>query len=970
MRGSRMILLAALTLAVSLLSGEMVAGGISFRRGDANGDARLNITDGVFTLRFLFQGGRAPGCADSADANYDGWIDLTDPVYVLNFLCRGGPAAPPPGADCGPDPTPDPLGCAEYPGCGPQGDVRPEIFAFSISPNGGLAFLIYDGPLGFRRGASVLRLHGRHFGSVEEAVFSDRFGNRRRVGAAELVRDSLPGGLETLSLELHDERTDVRLAFRGKRDNMGVQLRGPGGLSNRIEVPVASRGDIDPLGGVISGTKVPTRPTTGPVRVRYTLYDIVVSSPWALQVDYSLDDGVTWFVARPLESDPEHDGTSGLLPGSFEHASGHDLLPGRGAMRTFTWDGRLPEEELARVRNEGGKAAVRFRLRLVPESVGAAFAIEHVAETPPVDYRVLPAELRDAVLVETFDDDLREDRGATSALWGPPENPGRLLGRTDGPSPFGSGRAVVRLANLSRDLLKPGESVVDEFIELNTDRMEIVHHVVVDNGTPADPGDDVSRAFLEPLVDGNGDPAENPGEPLNEFHLAVLTVAPGLRVHGVGSHPLVLRLSGAADNPGGIAFHLGGEATLDLGGSSGGDSASLGSCPAPPNCGSVVARGGRGGAGGGRGGDRARVPVVPGGAVVRELSEAGPGGQDGGGGGATPAAVDFELLRALSIFHGAPGGGGGHRTAGEAGDYGRSSIAQYRIPRPGEGGASRGDVLFARLGGSGGGGGGGSLSRADGCNGPYFTTAGAGGGGGGGAIRVVARGRIVVDGLISADGGNGGSGDIPHYHPPPPCDYPHRQNQIATGGAGGGGSGGSILLQATGDIELGECSRLEVRGGAGGESARGGNQRGGAGAPGTIRLESAGGALPACGEDVSTGPFLTEAVESAGVSRPLHLGLGADVDVSSLAITPGVPELVLDGPLPPGTRVFLLWDGGRESLDALGEVEVFPRLVADPALLEHREFVRFHVLFRANGSTRQSPAIRELRLPYRLRAKP
>ena len=38
------------------------------------------------------------------------------------------------------------------------------------------------------------------------------------------------------------------------------------GLSNRIEVPVASRGDIDPLGAVISGTKVPTRPTTGPVR--------------------------------------------------------------------------------------------------------------------------------------------------------------------------------------------------------------------------------------------------------------------------------------------------------------------------------------------------------------------------------------------------------------------------------------------------------------------------------------------------------------------------------------------------------------------------------------------------------------------------------------------------------------------------------------------------------------------------------
>ncbi|MCZ6796294.1 MAG: hypothetical protein O7J95_22000, partial [Planctomycetota bacterium] len=149
--------------------------------------------------------------------------------------------------------------------------------------------------------------------------------------------------------------------------------------------------------------------------------------------------------------------------------------------------------------------------------------------------------------------------------------------------------------------------------------------------------------------------------------------------------------------------------------------------------------------------------------------------------------------------------------------------------------------------GSGGGAGGASVSRANGCIGPYYTTAGAGGGGGGGALRIVARGRVVVDGLISANGGNGGSGEIPHS-PSAACDYPHRQNQIATGGAGGGGSGGSIVIQALRGIELATCDTLQVQGGVGGDTPRGGNQKGGDGGVGYIRLESAGDALAFCGE--------------------------------------------------------------------------------------------------------------------------
>jgi hypothetical protein len=92
---------------------------VSFRRGDANADGGLDISDAVFTLRFLFLGGDPGSCADAADANDDGAVDLSDPVHLLNYLFLGGPEPPPPGLTCGGDPTPDLLGCAEYPSCAP-----------------------------------------------------------------------------------------------------------------------------------------------------------------------------------------------------------------------------------------------------------------------------------------------------------------------------------------------------------------------------------------------------------------------------------------------------------------------------------------------------------------------------------------------------------------------------------------------------------------------------------------------------------------------------------------------------------------------------------------------------------------------------------------------------------------------------------------------------------------------------------
>jgi hypothetical protein len=90
--------------------------GPGFTRGDANSDIRVDISDAVFTLSYLFLGGTAPGCEVAADSNDDGSVNISDPSFTLNFLFLGG--APPPApspfpepAACGPDPTPDTLTC-------------------------------------------------------------------------------------------------------------------------------------------------------------------------------------------------------------------------------------------------------------------------------------------------------------------------------------------------------------------------------------------------------------------------------------------------------------------------------------------------------------------------------------------------------------------------------------------------------------------------------------------------------------------------------------------------------------------------------------------------------------------------------------------------------------------------------------------------------------------------------------------
>ena len=88
----------------------------TFRRGDVNQDTRIDITDALALLGFLFRQGVPPACAKAADANDDGRINLLDAIAIPGSLFGRIEALPAPAGECGVDPTLDELGCDG--GCG------------------------------------------------------------------------------------------------------------------------------------------------------------------------------------------------------------------------------------------------------------------------------------------------------------------------------------------------------------------------------------------------------------------------------------------------------------------------------------------------------------------------------------------------------------------------------------------------------------------------------------------------------------------------------------------------------------------------------------------------------------------------------------------------------------------------------------------------------------------------------------
>ena len=85
-----------------------------FLRGDLDGNGKINILDGVLSVQA--QSLNAPlahDCADALDANDDGKLDGSDAVAILQFIFERGPEIAPPFPACEPDPTPDGIRCLE-----------------------------------------------------------------------------------------------------------------------------------------------------------------------------------------------------------------------------------------------------------------------------------------------------------------------------------------------------------------------------------------------------------------------------------------------------------------------------------------------------------------------------------------------------------------------------------------------------------------------------------------------------------------------------------------------------------------------------------------------------------------------------------------------------------------------------------------------------------------------------------------
>jgi hypothetical protein len=84
-----------------------------FGRGDVERDGKLRVTDAVWILLGVLRPEVVGDlCDDAADVNDDGRVDISDAVRLLSYLFLAGSPLPAPTIEApGPDPTVDAIGC-------------------------------------------------------------------------------------------------------------------------------------------------------------------------------------------------------------------------------------------------------------------------------------------------------------------------------------------------------------------------------------------------------------------------------------------------------------------------------------------------------------------------------------------------------------------------------------------------------------------------------------------------------------------------------------------------------------------------------------------------------------------------------------------------------------------------------------------------------------------------------------------
>jgi hypothetical protein len=93
--------------------------------GDVNGDGITDVSDAVFIVNYLFQGGPPSNPPAAADINGDCFTGLSDLIWLLNYLYRGGP---PPQIRCLP------------------GDFNYDGYVNLLDPPYFIDFMAYGGP--------------------------------------------------------------------------------------------------------------------------------------------------------------------------------------------------------------------------------------------------------------------------------------------------------------------------------------------------------------------------------------------------------------------------------------------------------------------------------------------------------------------------------------------------------------------------------------------------------------------------------------------------------------------------------------------------------------------------------------------------------------------------------------------------------------------------------------------------------
>ena len=74
---------------------------VDYIRGDCNDDGLTDISDGVFLLNALFDGGPEGTCFSACDINSDGLNDQSDAIFMFNYQFLEGPPPPSPFPLCG-----------------------------------------------------------------------------------------------------------------------------------------------------------------------------------------------------------------------------------------------------------------------------------------------------------------------------------------------------------------------------------------------------------------------------------------------------------------------------------------------------------------------------------------------------------------------------------------------------------------------------------------------------------------------------------------------------------------------------------------------------------------------------------------------------------------------------------------------------------------------------------------------------